>query len=41
MGHSKLLNDLIKEASEAEFRCIHCYAVNCACNEEPGEPDAI
>ena len=36
-----LIEELIKEASEAELRCIHCSAISCDCDSEAGEPDAF
>lgn len=36
-----LLEDLIKEASDSDFRCVYCSAVSCNCDSEPGEPDGF
>lgn len=36
-----LLEDLIKEADNSEFRCSSCSAITCDCISEAGEPDGF
>lgn len=36
-----LLQEMIQEASESDFRCSSCSAVQCDCDSEAGEPDAF
>ncbi len=36
-----VLQQLIKEASEAEYRCAQCMAIFCSCYEDVIEPDGI
>lgn len=34
-----LLEEMIQEAIESDFRCSSCSAVNCNCDSEAGEPN--
>jgi hypothetical protein len=36
-----LLEDLIIEADNSNFRCSYCSAIACDCNSEAGEPDGF
>lgn len=38
---NNVIQNLIREADELQFRCVHCYAVKCDCNSEAGEPDGF
>ena len=38
MGETDLLNKLIREADESEFRCSCCNLGNCVCIDEMVEP---
>lgn len=36
-----LVEELIEEASNSDFRCIHCLGISCDCDSEAGEPDGV
>lgn len=36
-----VIEEMIKEADESNFRCVYCSAVSCNCDSEAGEPDAF
>lgn len=35
------IEDLQREADLANINCVHCMAISCDCDSEPGEPDGF
>lgn len=41
MADQILIEKLIKEAIDSDFKCIYCSGISCDCDSEAGEPDGF